>query len=114
MLFTVWPSPAGLGNDVGDSLQGYNADISHNVSKRLARPPLPPAPSQLLWELRTPKKTPVPAAASELPSEFGLGTAEEDIGSPELVASCEDQRLFRLRTTRTMRKPGISLIEPGG
>lgn len=39
-----------------------------------------------LWELRAPKKTPVPAA-SELPSEFGLGTAEEDIGSPALVAA---------------------------
>lgn len=62
---------SGSGNCVADSFQGYNADISHNVSKRLR------APSS---GKRAPKKTRGPAA-SELPSKFGLGTAEEDVGS---------------------------------
>lgn len=90
-------SEAGLGNCVVDSLQGYNADISHNVSKRLARPHL--------WEPCAPKKTRVPAAP-ELPSKFVLGTAEEDIGSSVLVAAEKIKGRFKLRTTSTMRKPG--------
>lgn len=72
----------------------------------------PPTPH--LWEPRAPKKTPVPAA-SELPSEFGLGTAEEDIGARlQLVAAekikvgrGEEVGVFRLRTTSTMRKTWI-------
>lgn len=47
---TLWRT---AGNDAVDSLQGYNADISHNVSKRLAEPPF-----LSLWEQRAPKKTP--------------------------------------------------------
>lgn len=88
----------GLGNYVVDSLQGYNADISHNVSKRLASPHL--------WELCAPKKTPV--ATCCLWIAFGVWITHSwrrhRLG---FACSCwEDQRLFRLRTTSTMRKPG--------
>lgn len=51
-------------DDAADSSHGYNADISHNVSKRLAMAPIGLGCN--LWERRAPKKTPagLPAAPS--------------------------------------------------